>query len=136
MARRSKAAYRLIDIGEVPDTHRQELMEDIAMGGVEFGVREVEVIHNGPARQPIYGIYFGPDEAKWEAAQKEFGVEAPEGLSEEEAEAREEALRQQREKDAAEEADRIREAEEAEVRRVTKEEAKDDKSPAKTNKAK
>lgn len=128
MARKSKAAYRLVDLSELSDEQRRDVIEDAMMGAGEYGVREVEVVHNGPARQSIYGVYFGPDEAKWETALKEFGEE-PEELSEEEQEAREEVLRGRQQEIAAAEAERVREAEEREVRRIAGDDAAGNKAP-------
>jgi hypothetical protein len=75
MSRRaSKAAYFLVDTNTIPAEHRAEIMDDVAMGGGEFGLRVVEEVHNGPARSQILGVYFGPDEEKWTAAKAEFGI--------------------------------------------------------------
>lgn len=133
MPRKSKAAYFYVDLSEIPEQHRQEVLEDAVMGGTEYGVREVETVHNGPARRAIYGVYYGPDEAKWAAAREQFGLDEA-SLTDEELEAREEALRESAKAEAEAEAAKIEAAEEAEVRRVTGETA-DEEAPKK-NKAK
>jgi hypothetical protein len=71
---RSKAAYFLVDVSELPADIKAEVLEDANAGGGEFGLRIVEAIHNGPAQQMIYGVYYGPDEDKWNEAKKDLGI--------------------------------------------------------------
>lgn len=54
----SKAAYFLIDIHRLPPEARREVIEDAAAGGGTYGVQVVEIAHNGPATQAIYGVYY------------------------------------------------------------------------------
>jgi hypothetical protein len=114
---KSKAAYTLVDLSEVPAEYLQDILEDAATGGGEYGVRVVEESINGGASHPIYGVY-DHDVAKWEQAKEEMGAGTL-TLTEEEAEKREEALRSQAEAAAAVAAAKLDETEAAEVAEVT-----------------
>lgn len=70
---RSKAAYFLVDLSELDADVRQELIEDAQAGGGEYGLRVVEMVYNGPAQSPIYGVYF-VDQEKWNGAKDEFNI--------------------------------------------------------------
>lgn len=134
---RSKAAYSLVDISDLPRDVRDAIIEDAQAGGGEYGVRVVEEMVNGPVRSPIYGVY-DFDAEKWDAAKAELGIVATdipdnEVQSETDVDEREDAQRAAARESAQTEAARIREAEEAEVRRVTKED--EDKPDKPKNKA-
>jgi hypothetical protein len=130
---RGKAAYFLVDLAALSDEDRQLVFDDALMGGGDYGVRVVEEVINGPATQPIYGVYYGPDEEKWAQAQADFAA-APAGepVENETDEEREERLRAAAERQASVDADAQRAAEEAELQRITKEDA----DTAKANKNK
>jgi hypothetical protein len=123
---RSKAAYFLVDVSELPADIKAEVLEDANAGGGEFGLRIVEAIHNGPAQQMIYGVYYGPDEDKWNEAKKDLGITSTsiadsEVGSEQGADPmREAAIRQKAEEAALAEADRIRTADDTAINAVTK----------------
>lgn len=130
MARRaSEAAYFVVNLNELEPSFRQQVLEDAEVGGMEFGVRVVEEIHNGPARSAIYGVYktvqdgdgkvLSDDEGKWNAAKAEYNV--PDSVDDDKAA---ETAATTAADAAAAEADRVREAEEAEQRRITKEDPK------------
>lgn len=131
----SKAAYFLVDVNELPEEHRADLIEDALAGGGEYGLKVVEEAHNGAARQPIFGVYYdvkkadgtfriepqtgleiGNDETKWNAAKAEFGLDAEAIEADEDGE---EALRQSSAAAAEAEAERVRAAEEAELEAIT-----------------
>lgn len=71
-ASRSAPAYRHVDISCIPDEHRDEILGDADGGGAEFGLQVVEIVHNGPAQAPIYGVY-AHNEDRWAAAKNDFG---------------------------------------------------------------
>ena len=71
---RSAAAYRHVDISKLPLEAIAEILSDADAGGREFGLRVVEIIHNGPAQTPIYGVY-KEDEDRWTEAKKEFSID-------------------------------------------------------------
>ena len=75
MARGSKQAYFHVDITEFPKDVRDTLVEDASMGGAQYGLRVVELIHNGPAQAPIYGVYYGDDEVKFKEGLAELAAE-------------------------------------------------------------
>lgn len=132
----SKAAYYLVDISELPSDLKAEILEDAAAGGGEYGIRVVEEIHNGPARANIYGVYYGVDDEKWQAAKEELGISsstvADEAVQTEDADPlKEAALRQAAEEAALVEAEKVRVAEAAEVEKITAPE----KPPVTGNKA-
>jgi len=137
---KSKAAYFLVDLTLLSAEDAKLIIEDAAMGGGEFGVRVVEEVHNGPASQPIYGVYYDVvpgtgDETKWNAAKAEFGISVDElGVEKTEEEqlaemeAEEARLRAAAASDAEAEAERVRAAEEAELEAVTKQNASANKN--------
>lgn len=125
----SAAAYTLVDMSDLDEDVRKEIVEDAAAGGGNYGIRVVEESINGGARAPIYGYYKdGPDADRWEEAKKQFGLSAAEG---DDAEARaaasgevtdprrEAALRQAAEERARADADALRSREDAEVERIS-----------------
>lgn len=135
MARRSKdvsAAYTLIDLSDLPDDVRQDIIEDATGGGGnEYGVRVVEEAVNGPARQALFGVYKGDDADKWAAAKEELGIS---GSEVDDAEVtgidtldprREAALRQAAIERAGAEAERIRTAEEADIAEIVGDEGEE-----------
>src|SRR6478736_4440190 len=105
----SKAAYTLVDLSELDPEVRREILEDAEGGGGVYGIRVV-------------------DEHKWEAAKEEFGITSTVVTEEDEAALREAAVAQ-----TDEQAEAIREKEEAAVRAVTKEDASS--SDTKANRA-
>lgn len=122
-ATKSKAAYTLVDLSDLPADVRQEVMEDALAGGGEYGVRVVEEVHNGAARAQIFG-YYHADQEKWDEAKKELGITGSEvedgevtGEAGEDPRAQA-ALRQAAEQRASAEADAIRTAEDESVRQV------------------
>jgi len=72
-ASRSKAAYSLVDLSDLPRDIRDELIADAGAGGGNYGLRVVEEVHNGPAIAPIYG-YYHVDEERWTQAKKDLGI--------------------------------------------------------------
>lgn len=90
---KSRAAYTLVDLSEVPSQYLQAILEDAALGGGEYGVRVVEESVNGGASHPIYGVY-EHDVEKWEEAKLEMEV-GTFTMTEEEIAEREEKLRGQ-----------------------------------------
>lgn len=136
----SKAAYYLVDLSELPLDIKREIILGAEAGGGDYGVRVVEEIHNGPARQNLYGVYYGPDDELWQKAKADFGI-ASEQVADEAVSgeapvdpAKEAALRQAAEEAATAEADRIRTAEATEIAAVTGDEV-DTTTAASTNKA-
>lgn len=126
-AERGRPAYTLVDLSDLPAEHRQEILDDAMAGGGTYGIRVVEEVINGPARQPMFG-YYEHDADKWDDAKKELGISAsdvaddevkPGPLVDENAEAN---LRQRAEEAANREADRIRQAEDKELQAITGEE--------------
>lgn len=79
---RSKAAYFLVDLTELDAETRKELIEDAQAGGGEYGLQVVEIVHNGPAQSPIYGVY-NFNQEKWDAAKEEFGISSSDVADEE-----------------------------------------------------
>lgn len=130
-AEKGKAAYFLVDMGSLPADVRKEIEEDAFVGGKEFGVQIVEEHINGPVRVPVYGVYEANKEL-WEAAKTEFDIETEE--------VDDEALRAGELRDGAagqagDAADRIRAAEDAELKAITGEDDGDDKPKSTKNKA-
>ncbi len=76
--RGSKQAYFYVDVSKIPQEAREALVEDASMGGAQYGMRIVELIHNGPAQSPVYGVYYGEDEKKWALAQEELTFDSEE----------------------------------------------------------
>lgn len=83
----SGQAYYLIDLNELTPAQRAEVVEDAALGGGDFGVRVVEIIHNGPAQTSLYGVYYGADDDLWHATLEEFAADGGGELSEEQEDA-------------------------------------------------
>ena len=110
-ASRGAAAYRIIDIEELPDEVRDDIRADAEGGGGLYGLRVVEVAINGPAQFPIFGIY-EDDEDLWEDAQSELGFTGPSSDSDKVTDAT--ARR------AEEEADRVKRAEQDELDKIGK----------------
>lgn len=132
-ALRNKAAYTLVDLSELPEDIRAMILEDASAGGKEFGVRVVEETVNGPARAAIYGVYDHDVEA-WNAAKEEFGISGEE-IDDSEVTAgtlddgsRESALRAAAQEQVNADAERIRVADEAELKKIVG----DEEPPAKT----
>lgn len=128
MARVSKAAYTLVDLSDLEPEVRAEIIEDAYAGGGEFGIKVVEETVSGSVRTPIFGFY-DFEAHLWDEAKEAFGIKSNGASDEEEARIRAGAAQ------ATEaEADTVREAEEAEIRRI----AGDDEGDAvvKPNKAK
>ncbi|TXH45945.1 MAG: hypothetical protein E6Q97_30580 [Desulfurellales bacterium] len=71
---RSAPAYRHVDLSQFSDDIRAEIIGDAEAGGREFGIVMVEVVHNGPAQTPIYGVYNHAEE-QWAQAKVELGIE-------------------------------------------------------------
>lgn len=71
---RSAPAYRHVDLSQFSEDIRAEIIGDAEAGGREFGVVMVEVVHNGPAQTPIYGVYSHAEE-QWAGAKAELGIE-------------------------------------------------------------
>lgn len=125
MARaQSKAAYYLVDLSELPTDVKNDILEDAAAGGGDYGCRVVEEIHNGPARAALYGVYYGEDDEKWQKAKADFGISGSEVEDAEvipvtpEDPAKEASLRQAAEEAANTEANRVRSLEEAEIAKI------------------
>jgi hypothetical protein len=110
--KRNTAAYRLVDVSSIPSEHYDEVIEDASTGGGLYGLRIVEVVYNGPAQQPIYGVY-KEDEEKWKEAQSDFGFTDP-GKSDET------KISQDASAKAAADAEAKRKAEEAELEEIGK----------------
>lgn len=130
----SAAAYSLLDLSDLDEDLRKDIIEDAHAGGGVYGIRVVEESVNGAARAPIYGVYKeGPDADRWADAKKELGISGSEiddsevytgagvvGLVADPA--REALLRERAAQTAAGEADRIRAGENREVEAITGEE--------------
>lgn len=90
-SKNSEPAYRLVDLSILDPADQAEVMEDAAMGGADFGVKVVEINHNGPAQTNVYGVYIKAAEGekhsdleKWEAFLADCGVsEDPDAVDEE-----------------------------------------------------
>lgn len=126
-------AYTLLDISELDEELRKDIIEDARAGGGLYGVRVVEESIFGGASAPIYGVYKdGPDADRWAKAKKELGISGSEiadgdvvagaGAVEITDPRREAALREQAAQRVEAEAARIRAGEDAEVARITGEE--------------
>lgn len=138
----SAAAYSLLDLSDLDDDLRKDIIEDAHAGGGVYGIRVVEESVNGPARAPIYGVYKdGPDADRWSDAKKELGIDGTEiddsevykgaGATGLEADPRREALlREQAAQTAEAEADRIRSGERAAVEEIAGEGSTDLRAPA------
>jgi hypothetical protein len=77
----SEPAYRLVDLSILDPADRTEVIEDAVAGGADFGVKVVEINHNGPAQTNVYGVYVKGAEGekhsdleKWEAFLEDVGV--------------------------------------------------------------
>lgn len=128
-AQHSAAAYTLVDLNDLDDDLRKDIIEDASAGGGRYGIRVVEEAVNGAARAPIFGVYNeGPDADRWAKAKEDLGLE---GTEVDDAEAyagsglevtdphREAALREAAAQTVEEEADRIRSGEQNAVRDIT-----------------
>lgn len=122
------AAYTLVDISELPDEIRDDIIEDANAGGGQYGIRVVEESVNGGARAPIYGYYRdGEDAERWTKAKKKFNLSAAEvddgdvvGAGVDITDPRREAaIREGAAQRAEQQADRIRAGEDAEVEAIT-----------------
>ncbi len=128
----SSAAYTLVDLSDLDDETRKDIIEDASAGGGNYGVRVVEEVVNGGASAPLYGYYKdGPDAERWAKAKKELGISATEVDDGEVSSGaggpstdprREAALREAAAQRVEAEADRIRAGEDAEVAAITGEE--------------
>lgn len=122
---KSKAAYTLVDLSELPAETRQEVLEDALAGGGDFGIRVVEEVVNGAARAQLFG-YYHADQEKWDAAKSELGIASDEvddtevsGTSDATTDPRAEAaLRLAAQQKVSADADAIRTAEDEAVRAV------------------
>lgn len=126
-ADKGKAAYFIVDTSSLPDEHRAEILEDAFDGGSQFGLKIVEEYINGPARQPVYGVYYGEDEKKWEEAKADFGFAAEEA---------DDSVRQAAEAKAVADGENARAAEDAAVEAVVNPPTDDGSSAPVVNKAK
>lgn len=136
---RKSAAYTLVDLSDLDEQLRKDLIEDANAGGGQYGIRVVEESVNGGARAPIYGVYDdGPDADRWEQAKKDLGIDGTEiddadayvssGVGLEVTDPRREAaIREAAAQRVEAEAGRIRAGEAAAVREITGEE--DDGEP-------
>lgn len=82
-----RPAYFLVDIAKIPENIRAEVIEDAAFGGKDYGVQVVEIVHNGTAQSPIYGVYYDvepahdgshqgrDDETRWNEFKAENGMD-------------------------------------------------------------
>jgi hypothetical protein len=127
---RTAAAYTLVDLSDVDEKVRKDIIEDANAGGANYGVRVVEESVNGGARAPIYGVYdTGPDHDRWVEAKKDLKLSATEvgddevytgaGGPEVSDPRREAALREAAAQRAEGEADRIRSGEIDAVQAIT-----------------
>lgn len=125
------SAYFLVDLAVLSAAQRAAVLEDAMAGGQEYGVIVVEEHVNGPARQPIYGVYYDTDETpiekqaerKWTEAKATFGLaDAADGSADEQ------ALREQAQQQAEATADAANAAEEAAVVEIAGEAAKPNKA--------
>lgn len=126
---RSKAAYRLVDLSDLDDDLRKDIILDANEGGGIYGIRVVEESVNGGARAPIYGVYNeGPDADRWGKAKEKLGISGEEvddsevysGAGVEVTDARKEAaLREAAAQKAEQDANALRSAEAADVRSIT-----------------
>jgi len=124
----SQRAYTYIDISELEDDLRKDIIEDANAGGGLYGVRVVEESVFGGARAPIYGVYNdGPDADRWAAAKKELGLSSSTIGDDQIAPAsvevtdprREAAIREAAAQRVEAEAARIRAGEDAEIEAIT-----------------
>ena len=125
----SAAAYVLVDLSDLDDDVRKDIVEDASAGGGTYGIRVVEEVINGAASAPLFGYYKGgADEERWTDAKKELGLSASEaddstvyagagGLALDPR--REAALREAAAQRVESEAARIRAGEDADVAAVT-----------------
>lgn len=122
----SAAAYTLVDLNDLEDELRLDIIEDASMGGGRYGIRVVEEAVNGAARAPIYGYYNdGPDAERWAAAKEELGLGSTEiddaavvPIGDVVDPQREAALREAAAQAVEAEADRIRAGEEADLAEI------------------
>lgn len=127
--RQSKAAYTLVDLSDLDEDLRKDIMRDAVEGGGIYGIRVVEESVNGGARAPIYGVYNdGPDADRWNTAKQKLDIEGDEvddssvysGAGVEVTDPRKEAaLREGAAIKAEQEARRLRAAEVDEVTAIT-----------------
>jgi hypothetical protein len=102
-----KAAYAIVDITKLTSAQRAAVKEDAMMGGGQLGLTVVEEYHNGPAREYLYGYYYGTSaEAKYLASGL---VDSADGAADAE------TLREQAQQQASTTAADISAKEEAEV---------------------
>lgn len=74
-AKHSAAAYTLVDLSDLDDDLRKDIVEDATAGGGLYGIRVVEESVNGGARSPIFGVYKdGPDADRWTQAKKDLEI--------------------------------------------------------------
>lgn len=124
----SQRAYTYVDISELDDDLRKDIIEDANAGGGLYGIRVVEESIFGGARAPIYGVYNdGPDAERWAAAKKELDLSsstigddqiAPVGIEVTDPR-REAAIREAAAQRVEAEAARIRASEDAEIEAIT-----------------
>lgn len=105
---RSAAAYRHVDVSKIPEEARGEILADADAGGREFGLRVVEIAHNGPAQTPIYGVY-KQDEETWLETKVDFGIEEDGDVD----------MTAKAEAEAAEAAAKMKAAEDAELEKIS-----------------
>lgn len=121
----NKAAYVIVDIEALHPETKADIVADAAEGGHAYGLRVVEIAINGPAQAPIYGYYKdSPDEERWNEAKAELNLD---DIEVEDAT----GLREAAAKRSAEDADKQREKEEAELAEITGEEKADAKKAKK-----
>lgn len=113
-AARSMAAYVIVNIAAFSEAAQAELIDDAAAGGKTYGLRVVEEYINGPARQPVYGVY-KDDEELWNETKAQLGIEE-EALDAEEPD--EDALREAAQQQADADAARVDAAHKASVDKV------------------
>jgi len=127
------AAYTLVDLSDLHEETRKDIIEDAYAGGGVYGVRVVEESVNGAARAPLFGVYkMGQDASRWEDAKKELGLGSTEVGDDEvtpyvDVEVvdprREAALREAAAQRAYAEGDRIRSGEAEAIRDIVGEDA-------------
>jgi hypothetical protein len=126
---KSKMAYTLVDLSDLEDDLRKDIIQDAREGGGTYGIRVVEESVNGGARAPIYGVYNdGPDADRWTDAKKTLGIDSEEaddatvyaGAGVEVTDPRKvAALRGAAAENAARDAESLRTAENADVAAIT-----------------
>lgn len=124
----SQRAYTYVDISDLDDDLRKDIIEDANAGGGLYGIRVVEESIFGGARAPIYGVYNdGPDADRWADAKKQLdlssstiddGDVAPVSIEVTDPR-REAAIREAAAQRVEAEAARIRAGEDAEIEAIT-----------------